>query len=719
MAIALSSPSKGMVLSTRTASLSPPSSLGELASPPPLNRSFSTLARLIGLGGAGTKHIATSEPDSDAEDADEGVEPVDEDKLMWDAQTALIDHQTHLAESYFTAAALPPHRSPAACLALSSLIARSPAIEAQSPGLGEMDKGTLKGKGKEIIPRHHRRQSTDTATLRAVSPSTTIGASKFFGTFFSSPPSATPIASPDVRPTPGRSSSKRVIRDADRMGKAGGWLVLGIGWVIEHQVERERISRTVHTHQPQASIIKQDDDVLVFNPKTRAHRRSPPISSPPLPTEETVFRALSKTSSTSTSTADLSSADTGGTTVASDIIKTPGVGSSIDEDDRDPVKLLIQSQDAVALPSISPGQLPFFLRPGRDVTKRKNAWYLGNVVARRVKNLALLRRRIDAKERDEKEREHQRIGVLVMAEYIDQAAAHFRSIISIGHCGYESIDDLVRHASARLEIIGKSEPNESVCTSPLLSSIIKAEYPFPSVLSRHERQYPKRSPSTEVSFHRNPSIFSFADSTYSTSRVLQTPVKSTTSLAQLCLDAQLLDKPEQVAEKDGKAVDHLRRMDHGGKGEPRWGEGFRNWLSRSSPPNETSAVSAKPISKSASIPAVEPFPEPVPPSLVNLTVAPPLRTAASSPVLSTPISKIRASTQSTNSLRNLLPQQHDIAPIDPVLAAAELASSLTKQAVCGVCGTKGINFPECRRCGLVFCSRDCRVGEDKAGNGKR
>lgn len=57
--------------------------------------------------------------------------------------------------------------------------------------------------------------------------------------------------------------------------------------------------------------------------------------------------------------------------------------------------------------------------------------------------------------------------------------------------------------------------------------------------------------------------------------------------------------------------------------------------------------------------------------------------------------------------------------IDPELAAAELRSALTKQVVCGVCNVKGVNFPECRKCGLTFCSRICRVDEKKAGDGKR
>jgi hypothetical protein len=61
----------------------------------------------------------------------------------------------------------------------------------------------------------------------------------------------------------------------------------------------------------------------------------------------------------------------------------------------------------------------------------------------------------------------------------------------------------------------------------------------------------------------------------------------------------------------------------------------------------------------------------------------------------------------------------NIATIDPTLAAAELASALTKHVCCSVCTVKGVNFPECRKCGMRFCSRECRVGQKGAGDGKR
>ena len=75
--------------------------------------------------------------------------------------------------------------------------------------------------------------------------------------------------------------------------------------------------------------------------------------------------------------------------------------------------------------------------------------------------------------------------------------------------------------------------------------------------------------------------------------------------------------------------------------------------------------------------------------------------------------------RSQASSASLLGGDVEIAQIDPSLAAAELASALTKHVCCSVCAVKGVNFPECRKCGMRFCSRDCRVGEQGAGDGKR
>ncbi|KAK9898115.1 hypothetical protein P389DRAFT_65837 [Cystobasidium minutum MCA 4210] len=49
------------------------------------------------------------------------------------------------------------------------------------------------------------------------------------------------------------------------------------------------------------------------------------------------------------------------------------------------------------------------------------------------------------------------------------------------------------------------------------------------------------------------------------------------------------------------------------------------------------------------------------------------------------------------------------AKIDPLLAALEAASRVNVKSRCAVCGIQGVNFPACQKCGITFCSRDCRV----------
>jgi hypothetical protein len=73
--------------------------------------------------------------------------------------------------------------------------------------------------------------------------------------------------------------------------------------------------------------------------------------------------------------------------------------------------------------------------------------------------------------------------------------------------------------------------------------------------------------------------------------------------------------------------------------------------------------------------------------------------------LQTPTFKTRAS-------------DHGDKTLDPQLRLLEMSSKVTRMAACSVCGTEGVNLPECPRCRLLFCSRGCRIGEDAAGDGK-
>jgi hypothetical protein len=172
---------------------------------------------------------------------------VDEESLMWDAQvsndcfdifllsyiisyakiiatdaskTALIAHQPALAAKYYATAGLPPYCSPAACLALGNLLARG-------SGLSQSDNDTS----------YPRRVSDPTSSPIARSPQVS-----WFGSLFRtvSPPPMSPMT-PTVERRPSFVSNgwslptdgKRVVRDVEGMGKAGGWLVLGIGWILD------------------------------------------------------------------------------------------------------------------------------------------------------------------------------------------------------------------------------------------------------------------------------------------------------------------------------------------------------------------------------------------------------------------------------------------------------------------------------------------------------
>ncbi|KZO96951.1 hypothetical protein CALVIDRAFT_527225 [Calocera viscosa TUFC12733] len=56
------------------------------------------------------------------------------------------------------------------------------------------------------------------------------------------------------------------------------------------------------------------------------------------------------------------------------------------------------------------------------------------------------------------------------------------------------------------------------------------------------------------------------------------------------------------------------------------------------------------------------------------------------------------------------------ATLDPYLAALEHKAKLVPPSRCSVCATKGRGFPACPRCGVEWCSRECRT-EDLARRG--
>ncbi|KAL1405215.1 CTP synthase ura7 [Vanrija albida] len=600
---------------------------------------------------------------------------------MWDAQTALIAHQPSLAAKYYATAALPPYSSPTACLALGNLLVRGSSLAQPDP---------------EPSPVQSRKSSIDEATT---SPTTSWFTSLFRST---SPP---PISPTSERPTMTRlvsqgwgipTDGKRAVRDVEGSGKAGGWLVLGLGWVIESERHiGARPEPKVKNHDD----TDDEDDVLVVDFKGK--RRAPPPDTETLPP-----------SSHSSTAAD------------SFVIHTPH-----GDDDASPskkIKLLyelllpllhlyrhghIQRHDPVALPPITPSQLPWALKPHGDSQKGRNAWHLGRAVTEKLLELPLLKYSSGLS----KETLMKRDAVLLMAHYIRgltssplSAEQHFKAVIRQGPSGMEVADDLIRQAYRRLNIVLKTTGG-----TPISQAELDA-YPFP--LEGASPQIKHRRKKSETS------IFSFADSTIHSSRMLLTPCKSSASLASLSREAPVidhaLDTPRALSSlrqvqrsHDRVVLSQARKSSSNGA----WWPSLNQWSM--SPPSANVSPPSPVSEASPVVRATESIKVPRPLDLSRAKEAgssKPLRAVASSPQLGA------HRMASPPSMRRLpFEPEQQVASIDPELAALELASALTKHVTCSVCNASGVNFPNCRKCGLTFCSRKCRIDEKGAGNGKR
>jgi hypothetical protein len=409
----------------------------------------------------------------------------------------------------------------------------------------------------------------------------------------------------------------------------------------------------------------------------------------------------------------------------------------------------IQAHDPVTLPPISFSQLPACLRPQGDHEKRRNAWHLGGVVMRAIKDLEMLRTGSlghgKGKGKEVRKIEQRRTGVAVIANYLlgmtrtdAESETYFRRVVHLGQTGLDVSDDLVRQAATRLDIILRSPPS-SVPLSPA------NEYPFPAVTgpsapvvaSTIRKQAHRRVPSTASNF----SIMS------TLSARLVPSTKSTISMAAMAIDTQHVSAQHTASHmrQDSSAANSLRRMRASSTlpaqtTSRNWWPSLPIWNTdqvtesttseedqdpESSAPSHNQSRNQRSASSSSSRPLEEAF-QPSPPrkAKTNATLSPPrIHTIASTPGISPVLSHLPSSSSGLSTPRRRLPfepsDSESICTIDPELAAAELRSALTKNVVCGVCGVKGLNFPECPRCGLTFCSRSCRVDEKKAGNGKR
>jgi hypothetical protein len=139
---------------------------------------------------------------------------------------------------------------------------------------------------------------------------------------FRSPPTSPPSESPAQMARPVAvgwaipTDGKRAVRDTEGMGVAGGWLVLGLGWLVEEEMAKSRVnSRKTSEHD----TIANDDDQLSFFTASRNERQSTPST-----------RASSRRGSISAQQPSVIASNDSSEVTESTLLKTPF------EDDRTP-----------------------------------------------------------------------------------------------------------------------------------------------------------------------------------------------------------------------------------------------------------------------------------------------------------------------------------------------------------------------------------------------
>lgn len=308
----------------------------------------------------------------------------------------------------------------------------------------------------------------------------------------------------------------------------------------------------------------------------------------------------------------------------------------------------------------------------------------------------------------------------------------FREVVDLGECGLDMADELVRQAARRLDIILRSTPSTASLTSP------KEEYPFPLMPKAALAISPHKARTLQGHSRMSSMASTKSNMSVASSRLLPS-MKSTASLASMTNiedEVSLPFQPSRSATNKSLAMDSLRRIRATSArpaevvSNPRW-PSLSGWSLKSPPltARQTTDSERTPLLRASEPPAAsQTLKHKVSGSLPPARVPSPscIRSIASSPnVGGDRLVALQATERSGQSTpRRRLPFEPSDADsinttIDPELAAAELRSALTKQVVCGVCCTKGVNFPECRKCGLTFCSRACRVDAKKGGDGKK
>lgn len=127
------------------------------------------------------------------------------------------------------------------------------------------------------------------------------------------------------------------MRDVEGMGRAGGWLILGIGWLIDDEIRRSVVTPAPSSRQPPGPLSPSDeeDDMILFKSKGKGNADQPPRSAPPVHGVPGVEGRPRQTRSVASSVTD--------STDYSSVLRTPGEGSGDKTSDENSIKLLVST----------------------------------------------------------------------------------------------------------------------------------------------------------------------------------------------------------------------------------------------------------------------------------------------------------------------------------------------------------------------------------------
>jgi hypothetical protein len=170
---------------------------------------------------------------------------------------------------HYETAALPPHRSAGACLALGNLLTRGASL------LNSDVVSTEPAPSDISPPTRKRTESGDTVTSKTAT-------ARIRDYIFRSPPTspASVLESPKRtrRVTVGWGiprEGNKAVRDVEGMGVAGGWLVLGLGWLVEEEMARIRSSaRTTSSDSVSGLRADEEDETVLIKRRSKTDTRA-------------------------------------------------------------------------------------------------------------------------------------------------------------------------------------------------------------------------------------------------------------------------------------------------------------------------------------------------------------------------------------------------------------------------------------------------------------